>query len=111
MTRGELLPQELLKQIPALYSSEDVPLDEKIIKVKYFLASFTWLVVECEVRDDGDVEFFGYVINHADPQCSEWGYFTLEQLMEVKLFGGVERDLYFEEYTFGEYMKENPYHP
>jgi hypothetical protein len=106
MTRQELLPQELLEHIPAMYSGEDTPLKEKVIKVKYFLASFTWLVTECEVREDGDVEFFGYVMNHADPDCSEWGYFTLNQLMEVRFLCGVERDLWFEECTFGEYMGE-----
>ena len=106
MTRDELLPQALLESIPALYSTEDITLKEKIIKVKYFLASFTWLVTEYEVREDGDVLFFGYVQNHNAPGLSEWGYFTLNQLMEVKLFGvlGVERDLYFNECRFGEYM-------
>lgn len=109
MNREELLPQELLEQIPALYSNEKIKLDKKIIKVKYFLASFTWLVTECEVQEDGDVLFFGYVINHSDPDCSEWGYWTLNQLLEVKLYGclGVERDLYFKECTFGDYMKRN----
>ena len=105
MNRNELLPPELLKQIPALYYNERTPTDKVIIKVKYFLASFTWLVTECEIQED-DVLFFGYVINHGDPDCSEWCYFTLNQLMEIKLYGclGVERDLYFKECTFGEYM-------
>jgi hypothetical protein len=105
MTRQELLPPELLKQIPELYSGEDTPLKEKIIKVKYFLANFTWLVTECEVREDGDVLFFGYIQNDAYPDGSEWGYFTLNQLMEVKVLCGVERDLYFDNCTFGEYMR------
>jgi len=106
MTKQELLPQELLEQIPPVYSTEEIPLKDKIIKIKYFLASFTWLVCECEVREDGDVEFFGYVQNHSDPDCSEWGYFTLNQLAEVRLFGCVmvERDLWFRECTWSEYM-------
>ena len=109
MTRDELLPQELLAQIPPLYANEKIPNDEVIVKVKYFLASFTWLVTECEVQEDNDVLFFGYVINHADPDCSEWGYFTLSQLLEVKLFGvfTVERDLHFTECTFLEYIQQN----
>jgi len=104
MSRNELLPQELLEQIPPVYSTEEIPLKDKIIKVKFFLANFTWLVAECEIREDGDVEFFGYVINHAAPDLSEWGYFTLNQLLEIKVLCGVERDLYFEECTWGEYM-------
>ena len=56
MTREELLPQELLKQIPALYSTEDIPVKKKIIKVKYFLASFTWLVTECQIQEEEEEE-------------------------------------------------------
>ena len=109
MTREQLLPQELLKQIPKLYSNENAEEDKIIVKTKYFLASFTWLVTECEVQEDGDVLFYGYVINHGDPECSEWGYFTLHELMEVRLHGyfEVERDLYFHECSFGEYMEVN----
>ena len=107
MNKKELLPYELMKQIPALYSGEAIPANEKIIKVKYFIGSFTWLVAECETDGD-DVLFFGYVINHGAPDCSEWGYFTLNQLAEIKVFGfiEVERDLYFKECTFGKYMEE-----
>ena len=107
MTREELLPRELLEQIPALYSTEGISTDEKIIRVKYFLAGFTWLAIECEVQADNNVLFYGYVINHSDPSCSEWGCFTLNDLMGVKIFGclGVERDLYLKECTFGEYMR------
>lgn len=108
MTKEELLPQELMEKIPPLYSNEEMLADEMIIRVKYFFAGFTWLVVECEVQDDGDVLFYGYVINHGNTRCSEWGYFTLSQLVEIKLLGclGVERDLYFKECAFGEYMRE-----
>jgi len=108
MTKDELLPAELLERIPALDSNEGTPTNEIIISVKYFLVAFTWLVAECEFQEDGDVMFFGYVINDATPDCSEWGYFTLNQLMEVKLFGclGVERDIYFKECAFGEYMRK-----
>jgi len=79
-----------------------------IIRVKYFLASFTWLVSECEMMENGDIRFYGFVVNAAALDFSEWGYFTLNQLMEVKLFGclGVERDIYFKECTFGEFMRK-----
>ena len=108
MTRDELLPKELLEKIPLLYSTEDIPLNDTLIKLKYFLSSFTWLVAECEVQEDNDVLFFGYVFNHADPDCSEWGYFTLGQLMEIRLFEslGVERDLWFKECKFSECIRK-----
>jgi hypothetical protein len=70
VSREELLPQKLLEQIPPLYFNEKIPLKKKLIKVKFFLANFTWLVTECEVSED-DVRFFGYVINHSDPDLSE----------------------------------------
>ena len=107
MTREELLPNELLERIPPLLSNAETPTDEIIIYVKYFLASFTWLVAECEVIDN-DVRFYGYTINTNELHFSEWGSFTLNQLMEIKLYGvlGVERDLYFEECTFSEYMEK-----
>jgi hypothetical protein len=108
MTKEELLPKELLEQIPPLYSNEETPTGKTIIRVKYFLASFTWLVTECE-QDDNDVLFYGFVINDADPACSEWGHFTLNQLMEIKLVDalGVEWDLYFTKCAYVEYMRGN----
>ena len=106
MTREKLLPQELLEQIPPLYFNEGTPADETIIRAKYFIDIFTWLAAECETRGD-DVLFYGYVVNAAEPHLSEWGYFTLKQLMEIRLRGGigVERDLSFKKCAFGEYMK------
>jgi hypothetical protein len=108
MTKEELLPaEEVRAEIPSIDSDGEASADEIIIKVKYFLASFTWLVAKCEALDDGDVLFYGFVINAATPDFSEWGNFTLSELMGVKLFGalGVERDLWFKECTFGEYMR------
>ena len=106
MTREELLPKKLLERIPPLNSNDGSQAAKIIIHAKYFIAIFTWLVAECEVQAD-DVLFYGFVENAADPQMSEWGYFTLKQLMEIKLHVGlgVERDLYFKECTFSEYIK------
>jgi hypothetical protein len=50
MSKSELLLQELLEQIPAVYSGAKTPLKDKIIKVKYFSTNFIWLVTECEVH-------------------------------------------------------------
>ena len=107
MNREELLPKEVLDKIPPLYTYEETSANDIVIQVKYFLVSFTWLVAECEVQGD-DVMFYGYVINHTTPEFSEWGSFTLRQLMEVKLPGGlgVERDLYFDAVKFGECKEE-----
>lgn len=100
----ELLPKELLQTIPPLYANEAIPIADVIIRAKYFLANFTWLVTECEVQDD-DILFFGYVINHASPDYSEWGYFSLLEMRKVRLFGslGVERDFHFKPCSFSDY--------
>ena len=91
----KLLTQEVLKKLPALYSTEEVPAEEKKIALKFFTpdAQWTWYVIEGERQEDGDYLFFGLV----DGQDKELGYFTLNQLMEVR--GGlglpIERDMYF----------------
>jgi len=103
----KLMTNEIKAQLPALYSTEETVLNDKIIQVKFFLMSFTWYAVEAEIREDGDILFFGYVKNDADPMCSEWGYFTLKQLEEVVISGvfKVERDLHFTPKTFAEVKK------
>lgn len=77
---NHLFKEEWLKDIPALYSTEETPTDKKTIKLTYNSLGTTWRwhVVEAEERE-GDILFFGLVEGIAD----EWGYFTLRQLKEV----------------------------
>ena len=104
MNIKQLLPKELLQTIPPLYANEAIPFKDAIIRAKFFLGNFTWLVTECEVTDT-DVLFFGYVINHTNPDFSEWGYFSFNEMRKVRLFGsiGIERDLYFNPCRFDVY--------
>ena len=96
----KLLTKEVENKLPALYSTEDVPLDEKIAVVKFFnpVGSWSWYATEgsWEEYDDGskDFLFFGLVYGNE----REWGYFSLNELQSVKLpFGlGIERDRYFD---------------
>lgn len=92
----KLLTKELLATLPALYTTENIKTDEKMVMLKFFLFNFTWFVVEAEEQDN-DVLFFGYVQNDAAPDCSEWGYFVLTELESLLIRGvfSVERDLYF----------------
>ena len=89
----KLMTKEILKALPPLYGTEDVPAMDKVIVVKYFdpTGSWTWYGVEY-VPDTKT--FFGLV----DGLEKEWGYFSLTELESVKgLLGlGIERDLYFE---------------
>lgn len=97
----ELLPAELREKLPKLYAQEGA--EDHFVYIKYFFpaANWTWFVTEGEPRGD-DFLFFGYVIGLE----KEWGYFTLQQLEEIKFRGlSVERDLYFKQETFSRCLK------
>ena len=86
----ELIPNELRKQIPPLYATEEQK--DPIVYVKLFLDDWTWYITELSI--DGNI-CFGYVVS---PFCNgELGYFSLSEIQEVKgsLGIGVERDLQF----------------
>jgi|GEM_PF-1035815 len=91
----ELQTNELLQKMPVLYSTEEIPTEDKIIVCKFFLLNggWTWYVVEGEEREDGYYLFYGLV----DGTEREWGYFTLHELESVSWQGipGIERDLTF----------------
>jgi len=106
----ELITKELkeaFKKRP-LYSTEDTPLLEKEIVVKYFnpYGVGTWLITEGQEQEDGDYLLFGLCY------LTEWelGYITLKQLEEIrdnKQLMSVERDLYLTEKTIGDYLEAN----
>ena len=103
----KLLTEELKKQIPALYSQENVK--DPMVICKFFdpTGSWTWFVIEgSAVDEDGyfdtnkekvDYLFFGLVAGFE----AELGYFSLKELLTAKqgLQGlralPIERDLYF----------------
>ncbi|MEP7167729.1 MAG: DUF2958 domain-containing protein [Candidatus Woesebacteria bacterium] len=85
----QLLTQELKKQFPAIYSTEES--EDPLVMCRYFLpmTKWEWFVTEF----DGTSEFFGYVVG----QYTELGYFTLNDLRTARgPFGfQVERDCSF----------------
>jgi hypothetical protein len=102
----KLLTKTVAKTIPALYSTEHFPEDQKKCVVKFFnpTGAGTWYVFEgsasivtvsaegtkeaekplseVDLKDVADVRFFGYVTGLA---CNEWGYFTLNELASYDL--------------------------
>lgn len=86
----KLLTEELRKQIPPLYSQENVQ-DPRVV-CKFFdpVGSWTWYVIEgSPVDEEGlfdtdkekvDFLFFGFVVGH-EP---ELGYFSLTELQTAK---------------------------
>ena len=86
-------PEELAK-IPVFYSTEKVPLKEKMIYMHFFLGGCDWYAAE---YDPESRIFFGFAILNDDLEMAEWGYFSLQELCDVKVeFLEVDRDLHFE---------------
>lgn len=75
--------------------SQDGKGDNATIVCKFFLASHTWYVLECEKQSDGDYMFYGIVSNGRE---REYGYFLLSQLESLRYmrYLKVERDRYFD---------------
>ena len=94
----KLMTKELEKKIAKnpIYSKDGQGTNaEVIVKFFYPYGVGTWLAIEGERLENGDIEFFGYVnIGYG----YEAGYFRLSQLAEIakhNRYGlGVERDLH-----------------
>ena len=84
---------ELLNQVPRLYATERVPAREKVIHLHFFFAGCDWFAAEY----DGEDLFFGFAVLNGDMENSEWGYFTLSELMAINIHDlEIDRDLYWE---------------
>jgi len=98
-----LLPQELRKTLPPLYSQESS--SAPIVHAKLFTpdAGWTWFVTEGTEEEDGDWLLFGYVIGMEE----EWGYFLLSEIAGVRgpLGLAAERDLWFEPGPINEVLR------
>lgn len=94
----KLLTKEIEKKLPAFYETEEIPIAEKIVQVKYFCpwGSLTWYGVEFDPKTN---VFFGF-----EAIAGEWGYFSLNELAEITHSSGlkIERDMYFQPKPFKE---------
>lgn len=75
--------------IPALYGTEHVGAEDKVVHLHYFAADCDWWVVEVD-HNSGDA--FGYVCLFGDRQSAEWGYFDLAELEGIYREGSIYRD-------------------
>ena len=112
LRRHLLLTAEIKAELPLLYSTETIPTNQKMVAVKFFspYSDFTWYITEGDpIGSDGEVltrgredlavdwRFFGYVTRN-DSSMSEWGYSSLRELEEAKVYGNVpavERDCHW----------------
>lgn len=91
----KLLTKALRKQIPPLYSTEDVPLGEKVAVAKFFdpCGSYTLYIIELSEEED-DTLLWGLTTGLYE---DEFGYTSLNEISTYKgKFGlGIERDLHW----------------
>jgi hypothetical protein len=80
--------KEQLAKIPKLYETEDIPPDEKLVYLHFFLGGSDWYITEY----DGQDTFFGYAILNGDTEMAEWGYISFRELKDLKVRPGFEVD-------------------
>lgn len=78
--------REQLQKLPELYATEKIPFAEKLIHLHFAVDQCHWWAMEF----DGHDIFFGYVLLYGLRQDAELGYFTLSELMGIKLAGIME---------------------
>lgn len=92
-----------LEALPKLYSTENVKLDDKVIRMHFFLGGSDWFIAE---YDPVDRIFFGYAVINGDWEMSEWGTISLDELESIKVRGiEVDRDLHWSPKKFRDIKK------
>jgi hypothetical protein len=81
-----------LSKIPGLYQTEKIK--DKKIYTHFFIAGTDWFVAEYDPKEN---LFFGYTILNNDNENAEWGYFSFQEIKDIKMgFIEVDRDLYWQ---------------
>jgi hypothetical protein len=91
-----LITEAIKETAPALYSTEDVALDDKLVVASFFdpTGRYTFYMMEYDPKQRLG---FGWVVSPLGPECDELGYVSIDELEGVKgAFGlGIERDILF----------------
>jgi len=100
-----LLTKADIKALPARYSTENTPIEDKIIPVKFFNAFGTgrWYIIEMDHEDKDTL--FCYVTGLSD---DELGYVSLAELASLRKYGApaIERDRHWDrKTTLGQVMR------
>ena len=104
--RHKLMTKEIADTIPPLYANDGADDPNAVVaRVKFFspYSNWTWYVTEWDAETG---ECFGLVEGFE----TELGYFSLDELAEATVFGGVpavERDLYWKPKTLGAIRRES----
>lgn len=111
----QFLTSEQQRNLPPLYSQDGKGF-QAIAHVKFFAGGLTWFATEFD-RATG--QFFGFVVNHAEPEFSEFGYFAADEMNarqvpsvrpgarpgEFRIIPVVERDTSFDPCPVGEAIR------
>lgn len=85
--------KEELAKIPKLYETENIPLEDKIIYMHFFVGGSDWFIAEYDGKDI----FFGFAVLNSDYMNAEWGYAPFSELKEINIKGiQIDRDLFWE---------------
>ena len=88
-----------LSRMPRLYDTENTPWEQKGIYEHFFIGGSDWYAAE---YDPSDRLLFGYAVLNQDYQNSEWGYFSLDDLKDIRVRGiEIDRDLHWDEQPAG----------
>jgi hypothetical protein len=94
--RYDFITSTMLSTIPALYATENLRLDQKMIYAHYFVAGCDWYVAELDPET-------GLAFGHADLGLGfpEWGYFDLVEMESLLVSGWlvIDRELDFKPVT------------
>ncbi len=94
----QLMTKTIQRTIPFLYGTENVPLEDKMLRAKLFCPwnNAKWFITEFDPKTK---ECFGFIMG----SVNEWGYFSLTELEKIKGQWGmqIERDYHFEPRKFG----------
>ena len=75
--------REQLDQIPTLYETENVPTEDKLIHLHFFIGGCDWYIAEY----DGEDLFFGFAILNSDFEMAEWGYISFAEMKSISVHG------------------------
>ena len=84
-----------LAAMPGYRKQDGKGLKNQVIHMHFFIGGSDWYAAE---YDPETGTFFGFTILNGDMEMAEWGEFSLEEMLSVKIFPGVEidRDLHWE---------------
>ena len=86
--------KERLAKVPKLYETENIPSENKMIHLHFFIRGCDWYIAEF----DGVDLLWGFAILNGDLQNAEWGYVSFSELREIKINGWLEIDCETEDF-------------